>query len=225
MLKAGAASIIITNELGTVIQGATVGGTANYIRDDLEANALYLSDGGEEAVLFVSCDLGGIEPAPTLAMRTSIAESTGIDPRQVIIGATHTGGPSVIPSNYLKPVDHTYLGVLHDKLVSVARDAVDGARDARLGWGCGRAVIGYNRRCCWDDGTHSMGGNKGVAHFCGSEGPEDPEQIALFLEDMDGQLLAILHQNTSHPILVFPSLGHGTLLLVFAVTSWVAKLV
>lgn len=199
MLKAGAASTVITNELGTIIQGATVGGTAKYVRDELEANALYLSDGSEQTVLFVSCDLGGIEPDANRPMRESIAENVGIDSRQVIIGATHTGGPSVIPSNYLKPVDHSYLKVLQGKLVSLAQDAVGKAQDARLGWGCGHAAIGYNRRCCWDDGSHTMGGNKGQEHFCGNEGPEDPEQLALFLENADGQLVAILHQNTSHP--------------------------
>ena len=199
MLKAGAASTIITNELGTVIQGATVGGTAKFVRDELEANALYLSDGASQAVLFVSCDLGGIEPDANLAMRESIAENADIDARHVIIGATHTGGPSVIPSNYRKPVDHKYLDVLRGKLASLAQEAVGKAKGARLGWGRGRAVIGYNRRCCWDDGTHSMGGSKGREHFCGTEGPADPEQLALFLEDESGRLLAILHQNTSHP--------------------------
>ncbi|MCK5801994.1 MAG: hypothetical protein KAI66_04140 [Lentisphaeria bacterium] len=199
MLRAGAASIVITNELGTVIQGATVGGTAKFIRDELEANALYLNDGAEQAVLFVSCDLGGIEPDANLSMRESIAESVGVDARQVIIGATHTGGPSVIPSNYLKPVDHKYLKVLQDKLVSLAQEAVGKAQDAQLGWARGRAALGYNRRCCWADGSHSMGGSKGWAHFCGNEGPEDPEQLALFLADKSGKLLAVLHQNTSHP--------------------------
>jgi hypothetical protein len=37
MVKVGSALAIITNKLGTDIQGAGVGGKAKYIRDELEA--------------------------------------------------------------------------------------------------------------------------------------------------------------------------------------------
>ena len=61
MIQVGAASKIINNALGTYIQGATVNRRAKSIRDDLEANALFLSN-HSESVLLISCVLAGFLP-------------------------------------------------------------------------------------------------------------------------------------------------------------------
>ena len=198
MIKVGSGSTVITNELGTDIQGATVGGKAKYVRDELEAGALCLVDGGAE-VMFVSCDLGGLEPDFTAGAREAMAAASGLDPRSIIIGATHTGGPSVIPSNYLKPVDTAYLDRLKDKLTGLAARTMESLTPSRVGVGKGRAKIGYNRRTCWRDGSHKMGGGCGQPGFTGNEGPEDDEQFVLYAVDGDNRITAVLHQNTSHP--------------------------
>lgn len=199
MIEVGSAYTTITNRIGTTIQGATVGGVAKYIRDELEANALYVK-GSKTGVMFVSCDLGGLEAEVTIAAREAMAAATGLDPRSIIIGATHTGGPSVIPSNYLKPVDSEYLEALQAKLAELATRTMDSVRPARMGFGMGSARIGYNRRCCWKDGTHSMGRGKHMDdEFTGLEGPVDADQLALYAVDQDGEILGIIHHNTSHP--------------------------
>lgn len=203
MLTAGAASCEITNDLGTLIQGATVGGVAQSVRDPLEANALYLRDesGGEAtSLLLVSCDLGGLEPHVVADARARMAEACGLSPRSILVGATHTGGPSVIPTNYQKPVDEGYLDRLCDWLASLAQRAVAAARPARLAWGQGEVEIGYNRRCCWADGSHTMHGNTSRPDFTGLEGPNDPTHTALAVADKQSeQLIAVLHVNTAHP--------------------------
>jgi len=61
MIQVGAVSKIINNALGTYIQGATVNRRAKSIRDDLEANALFLSS-RSESVLLISYDLAGLLP-------------------------------------------------------------------------------------------------------------------------------------------------------------------
>jgi len=108
MIQCGAATCNITNELGTIIQGATVGGVAKSVRDPLEANALYLSQ-DDTSMLLVSCDLGGLEPRWTIAAREAMAAACGVPARNILIGCTHTGGPSIIPTNYQKAVDEQYL--------------------------------------------------------------------------------------------------------------------
>ena len=35
------------------------------------------------------------------------------------------------------------------------------------------------------------------------EGPDDPQHFALFARDTDGKLIAVLHNNTSHPVTYF----------------------
>jgi hypothetical protein len=198
MIRTGSSSTIITNKLGTDIQGATCGGKAKYVRDELEANALCLSN-EQCSVMFISCDLGGLLPDFTKTAREAIAAATGLDSRAIIIGGTHTGGPSVIPSNYLKLVDVEYLECLKTKLTDLAVKAMDSMKPAKLGVAKGYAKIGYNRRCCWGDGSHSMHRAWDREDFTGIEGPEDHEQFVLYAVDESNTITAVLHQNTSHP--------------------------
>lgn len=199
MLKVGSGSAIITNELGTDIQGATVGGKARYIRDELEANAICLMQGDAE-VMWVSCDLGGLEPDFTAETREAMAASCGLNPRSIILGGTHTGGPSVIPSNYVKPVDAAYLGRLKNTLTELAARTMDSLTPSRVSVAAGHAKIGYNRRTCWCDAGHRMGSKPGRQEdFTGMEGPEDDAQVVLYAVNEENRLTAVLHQNTSHP--------------------------
>lgn len=198
MIQCGAATTMITNELGTVIQGATVGGTAKSVRDELEANALYLAC-NDTAMLLVSCDFGGLEPRWTLAARKAMAAASGVPERNILIGSTHTGGPSIIPSNYQKAIDERYLTELIGRLAHLATHTVERATEAVLRHGQGQARIGYNRRCCWADGTHSMFGNPHREDFIGLEGPDDPTHTAIGLDTPDGRTLAVLQANTGHP--------------------------
>jgi len=197
-LKAGAATCDITNELGTVIQGATVGGVAQFVRDPLEANALYVAQ-DTTSLLLVSCDFGGLEPRWTVAAREAMAAACGVPARSILIGSTHTGGPSIIPSNYRKAIDETYLTRVVEWLTDLARRAVEASTSAVVRYGQGQARIGYNRRCCWADGTHSMFGDTSREDFVGLEGPDDPTHTAIGIETAEGTPVAVLHANTAHP--------------------------
>ena len=110
-----------------------VGGIAKYVRDELEANALYISN-EKDAVLLISCDLGGLEPDFTIPAREAIAYATGLGARQIIIGATHTGGPSVIPTNYLKKVDFEYLDLLRPIYKGTAAYGHFGRTETEFTW-------------------------------------------------------------------------------------------
>lgn len=198
-MHAGSAFRTINGELGRPIQGATVNQLAQRVRDDLEANALYLVD-GETRVLLVSCDLVAVPTATANRARAAMAAATGLPESAIIITATHThAGPSVTPTCYGKPVDEEYLSRLESILTGLAVDTVANPQPVQVGWGQGAARIGYNRRCCWADGSHSMHGAASTPGFTGLEGPDDPSQTGLFVRGMDGKLLAILHSNTSHP--------------------------
>jgi hypothetical protein len=198
-MLAGTAIRTINGELGRPIQGATVKQVAESVRDDLEANALYLVDGDQQALL-VSCDLVAVPTATADRARAAMAASSGLPEAAIVVTATHThAGPSVAPTCYGKPVDEEYLAKLEGILAELAAEAVADPQPVQLGWGKGAARIGYNRRCCWADGSHSMHGAASKPGFTGLEGPDDDTQTGLFVRDMAGKLLAILHSNTSHP--------------------------
>lgn len=198
-LHIGAATTIITPPVGSWQQGAGVAKKGEYVRDELEANVLYLSD-GKTPLLLLSCDLVGLTLPDVIPLREAISEATDVPPRQVIITCTHThSGPSLLKTNYHMPVDQDYLDSLKPKLVAVCTDAVNNARPGKLGWAMGEAQIGYNRRVCWEDGTHTMHGDTKRADFAGLEGPDDPAHLALFAADADEKPVAVLYHNTSHP--------------------------
>lgn len=202
-LQIGAATQVISPPVGAWVQGAGAARRATAVRDDLEANGLYLSD-GKTQILLVSCDLVGLNSADVAAMRESMGEATEIPPRSVLIACTHThGGPSLKKTNYLMPVDRAYLDRLQSWLVELARQAVQSARPGKIGWGKGTAQIGFNRRLCWADGTHTMHGDASREDFAGLEGPDDPQHLALFAADTSGKLIAVLHHNTTHPTIFY----------------------
>jgi len=202
--RIGAASCVINPQIGDWVQAASVTKRVTEIRDNLEANGLYLSD-GERQVLLVSCDLGILTSPRVGAMREAMGRAAGIAPRDIIIACTHTQSSSVFRSNYLMPVDHAYLDRVQGWLVALAQQTIRSARPGRIGWGKGTAQIGFNRRVCWADGTHTMHGDATRKDFAGLEGPDDPQHLALFGVDTDGKLIAVLHHNTTHPSLFWGS--------------------
>ncbi len=198
-LKIGAATCIITPAVGSWQQGAGVTRKGERIRDELEANALFLTD-GQTRLLLISCDLVGLDLATVSPIRDAISTVAGIPPRHVIITCTHThSGPALIRTNYYIPVDQSYIDLLSQKLANVASVAVATARPAKIGWGMGTAQIGFNRRVCWADGTHTMHGNTRRPDFAGMEGPDDPAHLAIFAVDEADKPIAIVYHNTSHP--------------------------
>jgi hypothetical protein len=96
------------------------------------------------------------------------------------------------------PRNGAYVARLRDWLVAAAQEAVSSARPGRVGWGQGRAHVGFNRRLCWADGTHSMYGDSSRPDFTGLEGPDDPAHSVLWAQDEDGRTLAVMHGNCSH---------------------------
>lgn len=197
---AGAASCDITHDLNTNIQGATVNNVAKSIRDPLTANALYLKSDAATELLLISCDLACIETSDIQAIRQNIAQNAGLPERSILIGATHThNGPVLIPTNYHKPVDIAYVQRLTQWLAQLAQAAVTNAKPAELAWGQGHAKLGYNRRCCWADGSHTMHGNTKRDDFIGLEGPDDDTHTMLAVRDENKNLIALLQANTAHP--------------------------
>ena len=200
-MKAGTARQVINNELGTHIQAAGHLKMVEYIRDDLEASALWL-ESGDCGILFLTCDIAGLELDYAQQILPDLAEAAGVPKESILIGASHThSGPSVLgPTNPDKPLDHAYLDRLRGWLCGIARDAVSSAEPVRVAWGRGEAEIGYNRRVCLADGSHQMHGNPMDPNATGLEGSNDPQHTALFVKDRDGKLKAILYNNTAHPI-------------------------
>ena len=198
-LLVGGATRVINCEIGDDLCGQMHRRFCRRIRDSLEANVLYLAN-ADQAVLLVSLDLVGLFAAEWIRTATSRIETeTGIPARDIIITSTHThAGPDTFGLLHDSPRNEAYLARLVDWLVEAASEAKGNARPAQVGWGLGHAHIGYNRRLCWQDGTHTMYGDSSRAEFTGIEGPDDPAHAVLFAEDADGKLIGLVHNNCCH---------------------------
>lgn len=198
-LLAGSATCLITPPLGLTIQAATHQNKARFVRDELEANALYLTDGTGRVVL-VSCDVVCMEPDTVQAILAEAAARSGLAADDIILTCTHThGGPVMMPSNRYNAPDPAYHARLRDLLADLVAQAVQSAVPAAVGWGRGEAVLGYNRRLCFADGSHTMHGNTRRPDFTGLEGVRDNGHVGLFVRSLDNRLLAVAANNTSHP--------------------------
>ncbi|HXK44452.1 MAG TPA: hypothetical protein PL060_00755, partial [bacterium] len=96
------------------------------------------------------------------------------------------------------PINSSYLDELETNLVNLAEEAVSSAIEAKLGYGKGTALIGYNRRVCWMDGSHTMYGDTKKTEFAGIEGPEDPTHCVISIIDKQNNPIAIIHNNACH---------------------------
>lgn len=199
----GTATKVINPEIGGWVQGAGVPRRATQIRDNLEANAVFLTN-GEVKILMVSCDLVGLESDYATRLREAMGVASGVLPRNILISCTHThGGPSLVKTNYLMPLDTAYMEKLKVWMVQLAKEAVASAQPGKVGWIKDELQIGYNRRLTWADGSHSMHGDASRKDFSGLEGPDDPQHMAMFFKDLDDQLLAIAYHNTTHPTIFY----------------------
>lgn len=101
---------------------------AQAVHEDLEARALYLSDGPASLCLVV-CDLLGMSPGNATVVRDAVGSELGIPGSNVVVACTHThSGPSLIagseslgwptPAGYLEHVRAGCVGA-----ATAARDA------------------------------------------------------------------------------------------------------
>ena len=204
-LFAGGATCEINCEIGDDLAGQLHRRFCNRRRDDLEANLLYLAN-EDTSLILGSLDLLWLgEHQVVQRIRRAMARATGVEEQDIILFCTHThSGPFVADRPFIHdaPRNDAYQERLQHRLVHAAETAVESAEPAEVGWARGEAHLGYNRRLCWADGSHTMYGDASRADFTGVEGPDDPEHLVLAVTDEGGRHVAILHNNCCHAICV-----------------------
>jgi len=197
---AGAATRVINPAIGDDLAGQLHRRICGRVRDDLEANALYLARGETRVLLFSLDLLGYFQDDADVALARAVAEAAGMDARDVVVSCTHTHAGPETPGSLLAdvPKNHAYLEKLTTALVDCAREAKDAAHPAAAAWAAGRAHIGYNRRLTWADGSASMYGDASRPDFSGLEGPDDPSHAVLHVTTPEGGTVAVVHNNCCH---------------------------
>lgn len=167
------------------------------VRDPLTATVLALETRGEggdkEQAVLVSCDLLFIRRAVQQRLQERVqALLPDLDARKVFLNATHTHtGPGFLDGTFRGRYDVSadagvmkaseYADFFLDRVATAVVQAWRDRKPGALSWAFSHAVVGFNRRARFFDGSAVMYGNTGAPGFSHVEGPEDHGVDLLFL--------------------------------------------
>jgi len=202
-LKVGHAHCDITPPRPVLVDGHLETKIRAKIRTPLTANVLALEgvqDTETSSIILVSFDMIGIRPELDKAVRDTVKRILPeFDDRNLILCATHThvapcanGDFYYVPegTDYMKPAE--YIVFLMDKVGPTIEQAWKNRQSAKFSYGLGHAVVAYNRRTVFDNGTAEMYGDTGSPHFRRFEATEDQDVGTMFFWDEKDKLLAML---------------------------------
>jgi hypothetical protein len=199
----GATTVDITPKLPVALMGQFHLRLAKEVETPLLANivAMESREGANvDYTIFVACDLIVISPPIYAQAREAIKKRLpGLDVNKIILTATHTHTSPVLDTILLKyPIPkqgvtqiQEYLDFFCARVADAVAKAWEGRRPASITWGLSHAVIGYNRRSVYANGTAAMYGATEIPEFRGIEGPEDHDVNTLFFWNKAGKLIAM----------------------------------
>jgi aminoglycoside N3'-acetyltransferase len=199
-LQAGTAKAVITPPLPS---SRWDGKPLTGIYRDLYARVLVLQRGTQQVAL-VSCDLLGLAKHLTDQIREAVHRRTGFARDAIMIACTHTHStPDTVGSGN---EDARYLDALVNTIADAIGQAIQYAQPARLGWN--RVPIrglAQSRRIKMKDGR-VFTTRYGVPstwrvdpELIASHGAMDPDLTVIRVEDLSGQVRAVVANFGCHP--------------------------
>ena len=206
-LSIGWAKTDLTPDRPVFICGQFHARISEGVLDAITATALALQ-AGDEHVVFVSCDVVTIPDAMRHAVRERLrdADAVGLDPRNVVLNATHTHtGPELRVPTYgaghcsstpdldlgAMPVQE-YVDFAVERIAKLVLEAWHMRQPGSVAFGLGHAVVGRNRRWVETDGTAHMYGNTDIPTFSHIEGYEDHSVNTLAIYSQEGELSGLV---------------------------------
>jgi hypothetical protein len=211
-LRAGAATSNITPPLGTAIVGGFVPFPSTHVHDELHARCLVLDDGATKLV-FVVCDLLGMDRLVSDEAREILQKDLGISPANVLISATHTHSAASALGKDARIISQT----MDDYQRFVARRIVDGVKRAHNLLRPAQIAIGsaeapehvFNRRWYLKEGKmppNPFGGidkvkmnpSPGSPDLVEPAGPTDPIISFIVVREPSGKPIAVFSTYSLH---------------------------
>ena len=208
-LHVGAASCDITPDQPVFLSGQFYARVSRGVSCPVTANILALEsrDGDKtlEQAIVISMDTVVIREPFFNAFKAAMAEALpDFDIDKVIVAATHThSAPCQTDGQYTSDDPNVmqpskYNAFAAEKMAAAAAEAWKNRQPAKFSYGLGHAVVAYNRRAVYADGTAVMYGKTNDPNFRAIEGVEDHDVNSMFFWDMKDKLLAML-VNVSCP--------------------------
>lgn len=207
-LYVGAASCDISPDMPSFLAGQFMARVSTGIEYPLTANILVLeSREGEQTLdsaMILSLDTCVARAGILLPVRNAVHDQLpGFDLDKLIVAATHTHSAPPVRDGHFKQqegvqVPSDYIKFVVSKVGPAAKQAWEGRKPAKCSYGLGHAVVAYNRRAVYADGTAVMYGPTNDPKFRGSEGMEDHDVNSMFFWDRNDKLMAMI-VNVSCP--------------------------
>ena len=152
-LQAGFARVNITPPMGIPIAGYYKVRLAERVLDELEANALAVTD-GRETLLLVSVDIIEMPSPYSDPIRERIARETGVPDDHILLCCTHTHTGPKLDGDEEPELRAAYFRFLSSRLADACRFALQDQKPACMGWAVSRAPgIAFIRRYRMKDGS------------------------------------------------------------------------
>ena len=187
IIKAGAATGEITPKNSQFLYGYPyVERMSEGAHDPLTCTALYINNGARQ-VMFITHDILYLNKAQVAAIRSGIAEKTGVPAGNILVSVTHThSAPTpfdVIISRNDKVVPHydeEYMKFVVAQSVATGIKAFENAREAEIGFLMGDATgLGTNRH--------------------DPAGPKDMEVPTMLVRGLDKKYICAMMVVCMHP--------------------------
>lgn len=220
-LKIGWAEVSITPDCPVSLAGQFFERISEYVESPITATAMAIENGDQAAVI-CSCDIVAIGENLMEMVRAEVAEKTDLNPKNVIIAATHshtshvydrTGKPNAynvkttpILLRYL-PEGTMYqelatsneamtpteaLHFLVERISKAVIEAWNNRKPASYACGFGRAAVGMCRRVTYNDGSAKMWGDANSATFVAMEGGNDSGIEILYTFDENENITGVV---------------------------------
>lgn len=194
---------------------------SEYVESEISVTAMAV-ESGSDAMILASVDIVGLDSAMVALIRKHFAAlEPSLDPRNLIVCATHThtsigaiakeeGGFSTTvevlseffpPDKLYKPVVTADSDIMTSeeggifvaqKVAMAAHRAWENRQEALYANEFGRAVVGMCRRTVYEDGSGEMWGDTNRADFVSLEGGNDSGIELLYTFDKDKKLTGVV---------------------------------
>jgi hypothetical protein len=209
-LYVGWATVDITPSERVVLDGSGYKRVTNEVEDPVTATVLALETrseaGSVEQAIMISFDLVRMTKEVHEGLQRIAGERLkDFDSEKLFSGATHTHcGPSIsyastgpgelydISEEKDVMTPQQYIQFLYERVGAGIVEAWESRKPAGFSWALGEAVVGYNRRLTYSDGSAIMGFDVSRPDFSHVEGYEDHGVEMLFFWDTNQKLTGML---------------------------------
>lgn len=202
-LKVGFGRVDITPPMGIFVSGYFIPRYADGVLDELYANAMAFDVDGKKALLIV-LDNVGIPQDIIFDFIDAISKKTGVDREGIFISCTHTHTGPELGNDPEKsnPLRNEYLEALKRKIVEVSETAIADLKDAKMGYGVGKAPnVAFIRRFRMKDGsirTNPGVNNPDILHPIG----EIDDRVSVVRFDRENAETLVFVNFANHPDVV-----------------------